>query len=179
MMKDIDIIIPVHNEAESIVRLVQRIDTSLISAAISYRIIFVDDYSTDTSAINIKSLQRYYPITYIKKKGKQGKAYAILEGAEVATSNFVAMIDGDLQYPPEAIPQMYELARTHGMVVANRKKHNTSLARKLVSKTNSFILGKLVMGFDCDAQSGLKVFKREVIEEVNPDNVRPWALDMP
>ena len=179
MIKNIDIIVPVFNEADSIEELTKRIHTTLKPRKIAYNIIFVDDNSTDSSEKVIKSLQRVYPITYLKKKGKQGKAYCILEASRVAKAKHLVMIDGDLQYPPEAIPNMLKLAEEHGVVVANRRKHNTSKLRKLLSKANSILFGKVLMGFECDAQSGLKLFKREIINHLTEKDVKPWALDMP
>lgn len=213
MMPDLDVIVPVHNEEDSIEELVERIDKSLSSAGIDYNIIFVDDYSTDNTAQKIKQVAPHYParsgypvkypeegssekiiydassksqnhrngsrVKLLPKKGKQGKAYSILEGSQVATAPYIAMIDGDLQYPPEAIPEMYRLAHNHGVVVANRKNHETSLLRKMGSKANVVLFERLLLGLSCDTQSGLKVFKKKIINELSEDDVTEWTLDMP
>lgn len=178
-MRDIEIIIPVLNEQDSIAELVKRIDASLKKVKAKYGIIFVDDNSTDHTARRIKSLQSKYPITYHKKQGKRGKAYSVLEGVKLSRAKILAMIDGDLQYPPEALPEMYSLMKTYGVVVANRKKDEISKLRKIGSDASSGLVGRVLLGLNCDAQSGLKVFKREIIEEIDQKDVKPWALDMP
>ncbi len=176
---DLDIIVPVLNEEKSVEKLIIRVHDALKSARIEYRLIFVDDHSSDATVKRILALKKSYPIVLLTKKGARGKAYSILEGARVASAKIVAMLDGDLQYPPEAIPEMFSLTKQHGVVVANRKKRSTSALRKFVSKFAAFAVAKVLLGFNCDAQSGLKVFKRKVIESITEEDVKPWALDMP
>lgn len=178
-MQKLDIIIPVFNEAGNIKELVDRIDKAMRDADMAYQLIFVDDNSTDETGKEIKVAAKSYPVTLLIKKGERGKAFSILEGAKFAKSDYIAMIDGDLQYPPEAIPEMYKLAIERGVCVANRKKANTSFIRKIGSKVNTLIFGKLLLGLDCDPQSGLKVFKREIIDELDTSEVTKWTLDMP
>lgn len=178
-MSQLGIIIPVKDEAENISELAQRIHRAMRQAEIAYEMIFVDDRSTDSTVKKIKGLSRLYPISLHHKQGKLGKAYSILEGSRIATTEYVAMIDGDLQYPPEAIPELFELAKQHGIAVANRKFHSTSFLRKTTSKLGAFIFGRAILGFKCDVQSGLKVFRREIIEHLKESDITPWTLDMP
>jgi glycosyltransferase involved in cell wall biosynthesis len=102
-MVDLSIIVPVYNEAENVSPLVKRLDSAMKKAGISYEVVFVDDHSTDGTVAKVKSLKATYPITLLMKAGKKGKGFSILEGAAVAKADRLAMIDGDLQYPPEAI----------------------------------------------------------------------------
>jgi len=178
-MKQLDIIIPVKNEAGSIKELVERIDKSLTSAEISYKLIFIDDHSDDATVQEINKLAFTYPVICQIKKGKPGKAYSILEGARLATSPSLAMIDGDCQYPPEALPEMLTLLENHGVVVANRKNQRTSFLRKIGSKLNVLIFERLLHGFKVDTQSGLKVFKKEVVDNLSEKDVYGWTIDMP
>src|SRR3990167_4574163 len=123
-MDYIDIVIPVRNEEKNIWPLVSRVNLSLEKARIDYQIIFIDDHSTDRTVEVINSLRSVFPIQIFTKQGKQGKAYSILEGASYAKGQKIVMIDADLQYPPEAIPKMLTLSKSHGVVVANRAKKN-------------------------------------------------------
>lgn len=178
-MKYLDIIVPVKNEADNIEELVRRIDQSLNKAGISYGVIFVDDRSEDKTVDSIYSLAKSFPLKVFTKQGKKGKAYSILEGIQHSTAEFVGMIDGDLQYPPEVIPEMFEKLQEHGVVVARRAAHKTSGLRKLASRTFKNLFGKFLFNFNCDVQSGLKLFKREIIVNVDPKEVSGWTLDIP
>jgi glycosyltransferase XagB len=177
-MKSLDIIIPVLNEAENIKELVNRIDKAFNKETLNYNIIFVDDHSVDNTAKKIKKLAKNYPIKLILKKGKKGKAFSIIEGVQESTSKYIAMIDADLQYSPEYLPKMFKMAKRHGVVVANRTIHKTNFIRKWGSKLDHLIFGKILLGSGCDTQSGLKVFRKEIIEYVKPEDVTGWTLDM-
>ncbi len=179
MNKRLEVLIPVKNEAENVNELLQRLHVALTKNRISYTATFIDDRSDDKTVTILRRLQKKYPIKILRKKGKPGKAYCILEGAKAAKSNLLAMIDGDLQYPPEALPEMVKLSGDYGVVVANRVKHNTSLVRKIGSILNMYIFEKFLNGFNCDTQSGLKVFRKDIIERISEDEVAGWAVDMP
>lgn len=178
-MSDLDIIIPVKNEEKNVTELTERIQAALSSAGISFTVIFVDDHSTDGTLGMLKVLAKKYPLKIVEKEGKPGKAFSILEGAKTASAPYIAMIDGDLQYPPEALPEMYRLAKEKGIVIAQRHDSRKSLLRKAGSVLNNYIFGKIILGLDYDLQSGLKVFKREVVSNLDISKVSPWTLDLP
>lgn len=177
-MKNLDIIIPVKNEEANIYPLVQRINTAMTSAKIPYKMIFVDDHSTDKTLDVLNVLKSSLPIEIYTKKGKPGKAYSILEGAEYATSQNIGMIDADLQYPPEVIPQMLEQLEDSGVVIAKRKTDHRSKLRKFITWGFTTVFSKLLHNLDLDVQSGLKVFKKEVIEKIDIKKITPWTLDL-
>lgn len=179
MVNQISIIVPVWNEEGNILPLVQRIHKTLSSRHIDYTIIFIDDYSTDKTFDQINTLSEHYPIKYALKHGKPGKAFSIIEGVRLATTEYVVMIDGDLQYPPEAIPRMLKLVPDAGVVIANRKTYKSSIIRRFGSRLNSYVFGKLLHGLPHDIQSGLKVFKKDIIRHINEQSISEWTLDLP
>lgn len=178
-MKYLSVIVPVKNEEGSIKSLVERTHITLSSAKIIYEIIFVDDHSTDKTVSIIKSLQKKYPVRLHTKIGRGGKAYSMLEGSRIAKHALIAMIDGDLQYPPEALAPMAKLTDKYGVVVANRIYKSGSKLRKLGTSVSYYLFEKFLHGFDCDTQSGLKIFKKKIISHLSEDEVTPWTLDMP
>lgn len=179
MTYDLSLIVPVYNESGNIEELITRINKTMRQAGLRYQLIFVDDRSQDDTVIEIKKHGKDLPIVIHVKKGQKGKAFSILEGSKLAESDWICMIDGDLQYPPEVIPEMLDLARKNGVAVANRKTAKTSLLRKLGSRLNSHLFAKTLLNLNCDAQSGLKVFKREIIDQLETKGVTKWTLDMP
>lgn len=178
LYKKISIIVPVFNEEKNIEPLVNRIDRSLKDTGIIYEIIFVNDYSADKTASEVRKLIRSFPVKLVQKQGEKGKAYSIYEGSMYAKYDTIGMIDADLQYPPEAIPQMMELLSISDIVVTNRKNYNDSSLRKLFSKSFRYIFGKTLFGLDHDIQSGLKIFKKEVINTISFIPASPWTFDL-
>ncbi len=174
----VSIIIPTFNEEGNIQKLVKRIDNALKKGGIEYEIVTIDDHSTDNTVKIANNLADEYPISCHLKKGKKGKAFSILEGFDYAKYDTVGMIDADLQYPPEAIPEMVRKIRDGaGVVVANRRYKGISPLRKLASKGFNFVFGRILHGLKCDVQSGLKVFKKQITKEiaVNPSQ---WTFDL-
>lgn len=178
-MRYIDIIIPVKNEAKNLAPLVSRINKALSKANINYTLIFIDDHSEDRTVQVLSILRQVYPIKIYTKKGRVGKAFSILEGASYSKSEYVVMLDADLQYPPEAIPQMFEKLQNYGVVVARRKNYHTSFLRQFLSKGFKYFFGKFLFNLNIDVQSGLKLFKKEIIDQINISDVSKWTLDLP
>lgn len=178
LFKKISIIVPVFNEEKNIEPLIRRIDGALKKVGITYEIIFVNDYSGDKTASVVRSFITSFPVKLIQKRGEKGKAYSIYEGIQYARYDTIAMIDADLQYPPEAIPQMMEMLTDSDIIVTNRKSYNDSFLRKLFSKSFRFIFGKKLFGLNHDIQSGLKIFKKEVVETIKFTPASPWTFDL-
>lgn len=179
-MKAISIVVPTLNESENIPVLVNRIADAFLDTAVMYEILFIDDHSNDDTPAVIRALAETYPIRLYQKVGERGKAFSLLQGFKAARYDTICMIDADLQYPPEAILPMYELLEESGsdMVVSRRHEEpGTSLLRRVVSKGFNLVFTRLMFGFSYDTQSGLKVFRREVIDSVDL-NPTPWSFDL-
>ncbi|MGI9028324.1 MAG: glycosyltransferase [Candidatus Saccharimonadales bacterium] len=178
-MNAISIVVPTLNEANNVPLLVRRIAASFKGSGLLYEIIFVDDHSIDGTTNVIDKLTDSYPVSVAKKVGPRGKAFSLLQGFKMAQYNNICMIDADLQYPPEAIVPMYRLMTENkvDLVITDREDHETSQLRQLSSKVFNFAFIRLLFGFDYDTQSGLKLFKKRVIEQSSL-NPTPWSFDL-
>ncbi|MFZ1250449.1 MAG: glycosyltransferase family 2 protein [Candidatus Microsaccharimonas sp.] len=180
LSKGITVLIPVLNEAENVDALMARLYSSLNTMNVPYEILFVDDKSTDNTAKLIKKYAKKDDrINLHVKKGEKGKANSIIEGSSLAQYNTVCMIDADLQYPPESIPAMYKqlVATSSDVVITNRKNNETSLLRKVFSAGFNLIFTKLLFGIDYDTQSGLKIFKTDIMKNISLEASR-WSFDL-
>lgn len=176
--KRLSIIIPTLNEAGNIRELVERVNSAMESGNIIYEIIFIDDNSTDNTGDIVKQLRSRYPLYFFTKKGKKGKAHSLLEGFACADYDVVAILDADLQYPPEALSDMIlKIENGFDVVVAKRARQSVSFSRKLLNFGFSLFFSKILHKFDCDVQSGMKIFKRKIIEEIKI-NPSPWTFDL-
>lgn len=173
----ISVIIPVFNELLNLKTLVTSLSAILRKSRMSYELIFVDDHSTDGSYEYLREIKNRQ-IIVIRKSGKKGKAYSLIEGFLKANGTCIAMIDADLQYPPDAIPEMVKLLDTYDVVVASRTEYNDLVIRKLLSKTFRYIFGRMLFGLKIDIQSGLKVFTKEALQTVLFTPQSPWAFDL-
>ena len=176
--KELSVIVPTYNEVDNVEELVVRINSTLFPAGYKYEIIFIDDKSTDRTPLRIKALCEAYPVKFFTKIGKKGKAYSLLEGFLKAAFDNIAIIDADLQYPPEALLPMAEKLGNADIVVANRKKYKDTFSRRFMSTTFRKVFGKMLFGISEDVQSGLKVFRKRVIDVVRFSPSSQWTFDL-
>lgn len=175
----VTIIVPTLNEEGNIAPLLKRINSSMNKARLSYKVLFIDDHSKDGTASQIKKLVDKFPIHLELKKGRKGKAQSIIEGLESAKTNFVCMIDADLQYPPEDIPKMIRklIDNNADVVLSKRIEPKTSFIRKFASSAFHLVFIQWLYGIDYDTQSGLKVFRRSAFTNMKL-RPSPWAFDL-
>lgn len=175
----ISIIVPTLNEEDNVNNLVHRLDIALQQAEITYEIIFVDDHSRDETVERVQLLAKDFPVRVELKKGQRGKAFSLIEGFDLANYPLIAMIDADLQYPPEAFVAMHKLLveSNADIVITDRIETKTSLLRKLSSFIFNLFFVRLLFGITFDTQSGQKLFKKEVIEAFDMKPT-PWSFDL-
>lgn len=174
---ELAIIIPTLNEAENLLPLVSRIEATL-QKKLSFEIIVVDDHSTDATAASAKILPQHYPVRFFNKKGKKGKAYSLLEGFTYTDAPLIAFIDGDLQYPPEALPDMLQkIDEGADIVVANRIEAGNGSLRNITSTLHRIVINDHLHDLKVDVQSGLKLFKSEIIQRIKL-NPKSWTFDL-
>ena len=108
-IKNISVIIPVYNSADTIVSLHRRIVSVLMELVVDYEIIFINDASMDKSLDIIYSLSKKDEnIKYINLNKNFGQHNALLCGIRHAKYDFIVTMDDDLQNPPEEIPKLLE-----------------------------------------------------------------------
>ena len=175
----VSVIIPTLNESVNIANLLLRLDQTLTQADIPYEAIVVDDHSTDGTIAVATDIakDKVLPVRILTKQGRVGKSFSLMEGFAVARYDVLIMMDGDLQHPPEILPDMLYCLIEADIVVADRRRSkNANRVRGLLSCIFIFIFC-LLFGINTDVESGLKVFRRKVYEGI-PPNPGQWGLDL-
>jgi glycosyltransferase involved in cell wall biosynthesis len=102
---ELSIVVPVHNEADNLPLLVERLRTVLAGEVASWEVVFVDDGSRDETLAVIRDLNAADPrISAVSFSRNFGKEIAIAAGLDHALGDAVIIMDADLQHPPETIP---------------------------------------------------------------------------
>jgi glycosyltransferase involved in cell wall biosynthesis len=99
----LSIVIPVYNEAETIVGLLERIEQVNLIDSLQKQIVIVDDCSSDASGEVIGGYIRRHPesdIVYLKHETNRGKGAALHTGMSHATGEYLIIQDADLEYDP-------------------------------------------------------------------------------
>ena len=105
----ISIVVPCYNEEEALPAFHESlIIVRNLMSYVHFEYIFVDDGSSDKTLQILRSLSKdNVQVKYISFSRNFGKEAALLAGLEAATGDFVAVMDADLQDPPELLPKMY------------------------------------------------------------------------
>lgn len=125
---------PVYNEAKNVEPLCRRIEQTCQDSRIDrYEVILVENGSWDESEAIIRRLHRENPrIKMLQLSRNFGYQGGISAGLAHARGEWVAVLDGDQQDPPEQIPKMLERAREgFDVVYGIRARRNEGLAKKL------------------------------------------------
>lgn len=159
----VSVIIPVYNEKDSIEKVVRETKQALESKQINYEIIIVDDCSTD----GISEILNRLNVTVIKHVHRGGSGASRKTGIFHAKGNIIAMIDGDGSYEPGDIPKLLEYFPEFDQVIGKRKKEKGTfpLLRAPVKWFIRMIAQYLSSTKIPDLNSGLRAFKKEVIEK--------------
>ena len=124
MRKSLDIIVPVYNEEECIEQTISRLTgvRESLYNELDVNFIFVDDGSQDKSLAILEEYASKNP--YIKALSFSrnfGHQFAVSAGLDYAKGDYVAIIDADLQDPPELIKDMYEKTKEGYQVVYGKR----------------------------------------------------------
>lgn len=107
MKPEISVVLPVFNESETLAELRQRLIGALESCGRTFEIVFVDDGSRDNSFEIMARLATEDPrIRAVRLSRNFGHQMALTAGVDSARGRLVAVMDADLQDPPELLPEM-------------------------------------------------------------------------
>jgi dolichol-phosphate mannosyltransferase len=125
---EISIVIPVFNEEENLPVLCARLLAALDAANLDFEIVFVDDGSRDQSRQKLTELEATDKrIIVIELARNFGHQVAITAGLDFARGKAVVVMDGDLQDPPEVLPQFIAKWRQgYEVVYAIRERRKES-----------------------------------------------------
>lgn len=109
-MKKVSFVVPVFNEQENIGEFYRRITKVMAPFPYDYELLFIDDGSSDRSHILLQELvdkdSHVQAYLFARNFGHQ---LALTCGLDHASGDAVISMDGDLQHPPEMIPQLLKL----------------------------------------------------------------------
>ncbi len=170
------VIIPTYNERENLPELIYRIENCLKKMK-DFEIIIVDDNSPDGTGEIAEDLAKSYSnIKVVHRPRRMGLASAIIDGLRHTNAELIAVMDADLQHPPELLPILIDkmINDDAEVVIASRycpggSVGNWSLLRQIISKVATKIARILIPRISnvSDPLSGYFVVRKDVIENVN------------
>ena len=171
----ITIIMPAYNESGHIYNNLAEAHLFFRRSKCRFEIIVVDDGSEDdTYKESLRASRDLEGIKVVHYPFNNGKGNALKEGFGHAAGDYVVFLDSDLDLHPSQLCGLFRIMRDEqAQVVVGSKSHalsklNYPAGRKALSKVYAFVL-RLMFGLPLrDTQTGLKVFKKEVLDRVFP-----------
>lgn len=180
----LSVIIPAYNEEKNIVKTVKDLINQLDKINRDYEVVVVSDGSQDKTAEKVKTINsnkvvvlEYYP--------NKGKGYALTYGVNKSHGNVVSFFDAGGDFDAEHIDKFIKLMEVFDAdIVIGSKRHpasqiNYPLIRRFYSRIYQLVIRLLFNLNIKDTQTGLKIFKKDVLNKVLPRAlVKRYAFDL-
>jgi glycosyltransferase involved in cell wall biosynthesis len=172
----ISIVLPAYNEAAHIESNVLEVVDTFSSLNYDFEVIVVDDGSPDSTYLSAVRAKSSHPekVRVVRYDVNRGKGNALVCGACYARGDLIAFLDADMDLHPSQLPVLIEQLEATGVdVVIGSKRHPASNVdyprHRWVLSWGFFVLIRMFFGLPLrDTQTGIKVFRREVVEAVFP-----------
>lgn len=167
-MSRLSVVLPAYNEELMTAKACRTLKEILDHEGISYELVLVDDGSSDGTWNQIEQIAEQNPnITGVHFSRNFGKEAAIVAGLAQASGDAVAVMDCDLQHPPDTLVKMFRLWE-QGYEVVEGIKTNRGKESLLHRKSAGFFYGIMsrATGFDMQNASDFKLLDRKAVESV-------------
>ena len=174
-MVNFDIVIPAYNESDNIDAACKRLSPVAKEIVEKFeieqvRIIFVDDGSADGTAAKVNEVKSNYNTNFLKVEVIQfsrnfGHSAAVFAGLEYADAEYIAIIDADMQDPPEILPEMQKtlIENKLDVVYGKRKKRKGEGPFKLFTAWMFYRFINMLSGTKIPTDTGdFRIITKEV-----------------
>lgn len=165
----LSVVVPLYDEEANVGPLVERV-TGILEALPehpSYEVILVNDGSSDTTAQKIRAeLQRRPHVVFVNLSRNFGHQLAATAGLDVSRGEAIVLMDGDLQDPPELIPEFVERWRAgYDVVYAVRRTRKGESAFKLATARAFYRIIRRLTNVSIPMDAGdFRLMSRRVVE---------------
>jgi glycosyltransferase involved in cell wall biosynthesis len=172
----ISIIMPAFNESEHIIGNLREVVSTFQAFGCDYEVLVVDDGSPDNTHLHAARvlLERPERVRIVRYDRNQGKGNALIAGFLHCRGDYVVFLDADMDLHPSQLPIFFEImeARNVDAVIGSKRHPESQVNYPFVRQLYSFGyygMVRILFGLPLrDTQTGLKLFKRKVLEDVFP-----------
>ena len=167
-MSRVSVFLHAYNEEQMLAKTCRTLKKLLDLAEINYELVIVDDGSTDqTWKIIEETAEKDRNVTGVHFSRNFGKEAAIVAGLAQASGNAVAVMDCDLQHPPEVLVKMYRLwEQGYEVVEGIKKSRGTETVFHRKSAGFFYRIMSRATGFNMENASDFKLLDRKAVESV-------------
>ena len=172
-MTVLSVVIPAYNEENGIAEIAERVlsvrGNLQASGVEDLELLVVDDGSADNTAGIAESIDG---VRLIRHEQNKGYGAALKTGFSKANGELIGFLDADGTYPPEYFPQLCEKALNGSELVIGTRLSGTESKMPLTRRIGNFFFATLltILGRQkvSDSASGMRVFKRSILERIYP-----------
>jgi glycosyltransferase involved in cell wall biosynthesis len=175
------VVIPVYNEEENLAALLEDWQPVFRATGASYRVILIDDGSTDKSPEILKSRQKKDDALSVHTQRNTGHGPSILAGYRMALdAEWVFQIDSDHQLDTRAFGELWSSRNQYDLLLAERKEKNAGFSRRYVSFISRWIVHTLFGRTVNDVNTPYRLMRseplRQALEKIPADSFAPNIL---
>lgn len=172
-MTTLSVVIPAYNEEAGIAEIAQRvlrIKGDLKQVGVDHlELLVVDDGSKDKTAEIAEQIEGVRLIRHVKNKGYGG---ALKTGFSNAQGELIGFLDADGTYPPECFPELCRAALNGSDLIIGSRMAGAESKMPITRRVGNFFFANLLTLVGryrvSDSASGMRVFKREILEQLYP-----------
>ena len=164
----ISVIIPAYNEIHTIEEILKRVQ----AVGVADEILVVDDGSTDGTRGVLKEYDSQGPVKVISHAENQGKGAAVRTGIQHASGDLIIIQDADLEYDPRDYQLLLQPVRegiadvVYGSRFLGGPRRPAMFWHMVANKMLTFMTNILYNNILTDMETGYKVFRREIVEDM-------------
>ncbi len=129
----LEIVLPVHNEGESIAATVREI-YSCVASSVPCRFIICEDGSRDSTVPVLQSLAAQFPMKLLTSEARKGYSRAVMDGIAQLEARYVLCLDSDGQCDPADFPRLWSARNQADVVIGWRVRRADGLMRRIFSR---------------------------------------------
>lgn len=165
----ISVVIPLLNESILVSRLLKELSRKLIATGEAFEIVCVDDGSTDDTLeklLQFKAENKELKVVSLSRNF--GLQSALTAGLEYAKGDYVVIMDGDFQDPPELVTQLFLKIKETGsdVVSAVRKQRNENLRKRLYINVFHIIFKNITEGTQVEQAGNFSILSRKAVDAI-------------
>jgi glycosyltransferase involved in cell wall biosynthesis len=165
---NITVLIPVYNEINTIQEIIQRVQ----SMDVAREILIIDDGSQDGTRDLLQKMDAQNGIRVILHERNQGKGAAVRTGIKAAQGDIILIQDADLEYDPRDYPKLLQPIEegladvVYGSRFLGGPRRPAMFWHMVANKLLTLMTNILYDTILTDMETGYKVFRREIVEEM-------------
>lgn len=171
----LSVFFPVYNDENTVRLMTEKAIEVCKSLASEFEVIIVDDGGPDRSGEIADDLASEYSCVHvIHHEENQGYGAAIRSGLAACQYEWICFTDGDNEYDLWDLQKLWRLRRYYALIITFRYVRQYSGYRIFVSKIYNFILRRLFDTSYRDISTGLRLVRKEVVDDLRLDSSSPF-----